>query len=382
MTALALQPPHATPFERALSLATDIIPRLEAAIAAIAGAKYRSPHASNLIPFLIAEYGLGEVSEFVPNQEQLLIEGVRWQRLRGTPKAIELGLAWLGYTAALEEAPTRRKRWHLFQLMLGKVRDNELPDLNRIEDIAGLSVGVRSHFFRGFAGYDVRALEYGWSKSGQAIVGNDSGARIKEGGALWSFGRGHELDTAPTQTQLTALGIWIAASTLPFTWTDMWFSWMLADFPWSSPINDVRRRIMAAALALKTCWIEFKNAAGQVIGYARARALHLVAASPTGTYLVGATKYEVAPASELLYIEALTDFGNGDGQISASHALIFDATPIDPAKPGLRWAAPGELQVVGGNIATHPRLGQKTETIMFGKTVRERVSTLLRMTAL
>lgn len=372
----SILPRNATPVEATLEDSANPIRRIGASPALMIGWKYKTPPDPRTIPFLIAEYGLGEISSFVPNVEQLLAQGIDWQRIRGTPAAVALGLSWLVYTATIETAPLRRLRWNTFQLALNQFRANEVPDLGRVEGITGLSVPLRSQFVRGFYAYDVRAAEISYSKISDCMIGSDSGARITEGGAVWSYGRIFDYDVSPNQADLTAAGVWIAPSALPFTWATAPYSWSDMDFPWGTIVNDVRRRLMARQLVRKSCWIEFKDAGGVAIGYARARAKHQVAAIVGGPYQVLATAYGLGTtASEIVYIEALTDFGNGNGAIAASAALRFGAYPTDIETPGALWLLPGQITLPFAAIAS------RAVNIPFGQTVRERVRTLLRITA-
>src|SRR5690606_5417373 len=97
-----LLPSRSTPLERALSQSIDVYARLDDGISSMRGIKLRNPPPSWL-PFLVYEYGLGELTPYVPNLYDLIDEGIRWQRVRGTSASIFRGLAWLGYAAATDE---------------------------------------------------------------------------------------------------------------------------------------------------------------------------------------------------------------------------------------------------------------------------------------
>lgn len=376
MPTIDILPGNATNLERTLSASGDPLNRLATGPTATHGWKVNSPPVS-LFPWLIYEYGLGELSPYIADQAQLITLGKQWQRLRGTVSSVAMGLGWLGYTATIEEAPSRRTRWNLFQLALGRVRDVETPDLDRIEGIAGLSVALRSKFFRGFSGYDVRATETSYTKTSASILSNMSGARIRDDGALWSFGRKYEYDYQPTQAELTSLGVWIAPSASPFTWATSTFPWSLATFPWGATVNSVRKGLMAALLALKTCWVEFKDAGGNVIGYRKCRAVHQVVAATgvSAIFSVGINSFAVGtPTSEILYLEGMSGFGDGNGAVAVTAALRFDAYPADLTKPGVIWVGPGQL------VTPLPAVAQRAVSIPFGRTVREQVKTLMRIT--
>lgn len=371
MTRPSLLPANATPFEDAMSLGTDMIPRVKDSIDAMRGIKLVNTPPS-LLPFLIYEYGLRELTPYVPNLYALIREGIAWQRVRGTPAAMARGLSWIDYEAEIEEAPVRRRRWHLFQLHLDRVRDEEVPDLDRIEGIAGLSVCLRSVFYRGFHGYDGRALEYGYQKWSDAIWSDDSGVRLRADGAKWSFGRAYDLDTTLTQADLEALGVWVppAPEEDPLSWTEI--AWADADFAWTSSAGQARRRAMCSATLGRPVWLELIDDADQVIGYRRARVACGVAAQFGGPYQVLGLQFAPAAQPEVIYLEFMTDFGDGADRDVAKCRLLIDAAPADAAKPGLAWAAPGELAGATASIV------EQSLTIELGRTVRERFRFALR----
>lgn len=205
-----LLPGSATAWERAVADALDTDSSVAPAIAAIRGTKLLAPPPS-FLPFLVHEYGLGELTPYVPNLYELIAEGIDWQRVRGTPAAIELALAWLGYAAAIEEEGSKRRFWNMFQLHLDRVRDAD-ADLERIEGVARLSVPARSVFWRGFHGLDIRPLTFSQSHFGESHYGQYSGKRLRQGGPLWSFGRQYDFDVTVSDADLRTLDVFIEAS--------------------------------------------------------------------------------------------------------------------------------------------------------------------------
>lgn len=366
-----LLPRNATELEIAFSLATNLQPRFEDPIDIMRGIKYIATP-PDWLPFLVYEYGLGELTPYVPNLFDLIREGIQWQRVRGTPAAVAMALDWVGYTAIIEEPPVRRARWHLFQLELDRVRDNEEPDLERIEGVTQLSVAVRSHFWRGFNTYDVRNLEYGWKKWSGALWGTYSGARLLPDHAKWSFGRLYELDHIMTEAELTALGVWIEPGA-PST-VDGWEHVVWPHEQWSAPNAGERVDTIVGDLAAMTAWVTFLNADDEIIGHRKARAWHSVRFATTNPpYFVGVQGLRpVTVATKGLYIEAMTDFSDGFPVTAAKWQVRLGATLVDADRPGLLWAEPDEL--TGGIVAC-----EKIDTIEFGRTVRERCRALLRV---
>lgn len=367
-----LLPPNASELEKAFSNAADFSPRLDPPVTIMRGLKYIGTP-PEWLPFLIYEYGLGELSPYVPDQWQLIRKGIAWQRVRGTPGAISRGLDWIGYGATLEEPPIRRKRWHLLQLELDRTRDAEEPDLERIEAVTQLSVPLRTHFWRGYHTYDVRALEYGYTRTSETLIGDYSGVRIAPDHAKWSFGRLYEHEYTLTEADLTALGVWIAP--VPEVVVQGWEAVEWPDSAWSAIDALERQQAIIDAIYAMTAWVTFVNADGDVIGHRRARAWHRTKLGSTSApYIVGQNRRAIADAGDAtgLYIEVMTGFSDGYGHTAAKWQVRLGATLADPTRPGLLWAQPDEL--VGGVVAA-----EKTDTIEFGRTVRERCRALLRV---
>lgn len=359
---------NSSPFEQAFSLAIDTYSLTDQNVTAMRGLKLRNPPPS-FLPYLVYEYGLGELTPYLPNLYDLIAEGIDWQRVRGTPAAMELALGWLTYSGAIEEPSVRRMRWNLFQLALDRVRDNE-ADLARIEGVARLSAPLRSYFWRGFSGYDVRALEYGWNRWGQNIYGAYSGARLLGGQAKWSYGRRYAFDYTLNDDDLNDLGVYLPpAGSAPLGWGA--FPWIGS--PWTDSAARARSVAMLEAAAVGPAWVVFKDADGDVIGYRRARAARPVEPSASGPYRINSARYAYREAgATILLIEAMTDFGDGFGSTAASTAFILQGEPGTGHPAGSLWLPPGAL------VTTSPELAPQAVNIEFGRTVRERVSAVFR----
>lgn len=338
-----LLPNNATEFENAVLTAGDPHDHTDVAITTMRGKKLLSP-LGNWLPFLIYEYGLGELTPYVENLFQLIDEGIDWQRIRGTEGAVDLSLSWLGYAAELEEFPARRKFWNMFMLDMDRLRDQEEPDLFQIDGVANLSAPLRSMFWRGFYDYDIRALELGYTKLGNVYLGSFSGNRIDNVAAKWSYGRRHFETHTWTEDELTELGVYVEpGSSLP--WGA--FAWEDTAIAWDASGEAARKLVMSNAILAQTCWFEMRTAADAVIGYRKARITQMVKQDPMGDYDVNGVKYGLATAlPEAILFEAMTNFEDGDGAVLGSWGLIFGAKPVDPQSPGLLWALPGELELI------------------------------------
>lgn len=357
-----LLPSASTPFERSLAEANDPLRRLMDIFGSIP-AMDEVP-APRMLPFLVWERGLGELSPYLPTLYRLLDEGKRWQWVRGTPAAIYRALGWLGYAGLLEEEPTRHRRWNRFQIGLDRVRVVEDPDLGRIEGVVSLSPPARSHFTRSYHGYDVRAAETSYQRLSGSIVGDHSGVRFAGGAVQWSFGRDYEITHVLTEAELTALGTWIPPVPSDL-WVDLNVPWTSLTYLWADPAAQSRRDAIAAVVGSQPVHVAFRDAAGATIGWRRAT-VRPISVAADGEYLFAGARWTAAdPPTELLAF-CRTGFGDGAGAAAASVALVIGAQfPQHP--PGRLWI-PGTATIAGG-----VEIASSALTIPFGETVREHV---------
>lgn len=371
-----LMPSNATALERAVSLTLDRTPELGPGADDLHAFKLRAPINETVLPWLVIEYGLGPITPYLPNLATVIEYGVRWNKVKGTPQGIREALSWIGYTYdTLYEAPTRRTRWHLFELELDRFWDRE-ADLDLAEAVGRLSEPARSPFWRGWREYNVRAFEWSASRWGDAIWSDASGVRLHDGGVQWSFGRTHEPEGGVhvfTEQELTDLGLWIepvedgGLSWGPFPWTT-------GGLKWTSAGAMARARVIATGLLAKSFWIALKRGDGTVVGHRRARAVHCVTAQFGGRYQAGGTQYEPEPdLSDRLYVEAMTAFGEGAGETVASWNLVIGGALPAGAKPGVMWL-PGDTLV--GGVAVGSFI---IPDAVIGQTDRERCRGVFRI---
>ncbi|MHA7881716.1 phage tail protein [Nitratireductor rhodophyticola] len=199
-----LQSNNATRYERALSEALDRSPELEPAIEALRGFKFNPTDA--LLPYVIEEYGLTEITDYLPDLRTALSEGILWQRSRGTPSAMHRALGWVGCDGEIEEMSPYRFKWWWFQV--------HLPDERRstafarpMTALARASKPARSKFVRVTAGFDKRAFVLNGSRlNGGALLNSWSGVRIDDDGPVFSLRVNHrERTDAETGIGLSGL---------------------------------------------------------------------------------------------------------------------------------------------------------------------------------
>jgi len=201
-----LLPPNGKPFLRAFEQAVAYEERLAPGIDLIPNVKGRE--LPDWLRFLLYEYGLIELTGYVPNPYDLLATGRVWQIERDTFAAVARGLGWVAAPGSVVEAPARRFWWNSFQLYLQALPPADAPHLERIDRVTQLSKPFRSDFRRGVFGYDAPAFETDTTRLDASLLDRESGVRIRAGGPLWSFGRPWELEHQLTRTEGEALGIW------------------------------------------------------------------------------------------------------------------------------------------------------------------------------
>lgn len=245
-----------------------------------------------MLPHVVWEFGLGELTPYVPNLYDLLREGLGWQRLRGTPAAMAIGLGWTGHVAVIEEAWTERRWWNSYQLHF-----EALPldaALESIEGIARLSTPKRSQLYRGTQGYDARACELDRSQTDGCMLDQDSGLAVTDAGTIWSFGRGTEATHMLTEAEGLALGMWVELpAEQSLLWTSITIPWKDATFPWAADAISQRQSQMAAWFAARTIHIAFRDGSAELIGYRRCRIVRAVNEAFNGAYAFGAKSWSI-----------------------------------------------------------------------------------------
>ncbi len=344
-----------------------------AAVTAIRTAKLVSPPPS-FLPWLVLEYGLGELTPFVPNLYNLVVdrEGVKWQRIRGTPASIGKGLGFIGYSATLEDAWYGRAFWNSTQLRFPALPAADDPDLSRIEGITQLSLPKRSLLRRGVFQYDAQAIELDRSRLDDGMLERESGVAVTSAGTLWSFGRTTEVEHVLTEVEGTAIGNWIDPPVGDsLAWIDMDYPWIGANFSWADSPTVARQILMASWFTSRLLYATFRNAGGAVIGHRRCRAVRPVSQGFGTGYTFGGATYRPASGGTLLYAEAMTDFGDAADVQATSVELTVAPVLAGGIPAGRLWLEPEHLS--GGNaIAVSPI------SIPLRTTVRDQIKFLMR----
>ena len=186
-----LLPPNATTLERDFSRSTSSLQRTGGPVPIIRTAK-RVNIPDSVVPWLIYEYGLGEILPYLGNnQRQAIADGVLWQRIRGTPEAVRIALSWIGVTGLIDESEGGSARWAEYQLGLSAATTGE----QIIDDIVGvtrISSPVRSRLQRIYAVYDFRRFVLDDSLlSDGGMLSDHSGVRPRPDWPQISYGEIH-----------------------------------------------------------------------------------------------------------------------------------------------------------------------------------------------
>ncbi len=106
-----LLPPNATKQEKALIDAIDY----KVDPSCVKGFKFSL--GEKILPWLVEEYGLGEILRWVKDKRKAIKEGIKFQRLRGTPASLKIALKWANIEdiTIIEEPPGE----HFFELQIG-----------------------------------------------------------------------------------------------------------------------------------------------------------------------------------------------------------------------------------------------------------------------
>ena len=100
---------------RDLSGSMNTLERLAAGAELIRTAK-RANIQDSVVPWLIYEYGLGELLPYLSDQRTASCDGCLWQRLRGTPQSFRIALGWIGNDGTIEESEGGTINWAQFQI--------------------------------------------------------------------------------------------------------------------------------------------------------------------------------------------------------------------------------------------------------------------------
>ena len=149
---MTLLPPNSTPLLRAMtSLESQAI---DPAISQLYSIK--SDPNDDLLLWLVWEYGLETVLPYSSDLRHLIQQGLTWQRIRGTPKSLEMACEWIDLAETqIEQAKPGR---HFYEYQLNPPRIPGDQTITNLIKIAQMSAPARSRLSRVFYGLDNRPL--------------------------------------------------------------------------------------------------------------------------------------------------------------------------------------------------------------------------------
>ncbi|WP_019224029.1 phage tail protein [Bartonella rattaustraliani] len=337
----SLLPSHATEFEKRLADACNFHQDVDGSVLGISRAKLitRPPR---FLPWLIEEYGLAELTPYVPNLYDLIDQGLAWQRLRGSIAAIELGLQWLELSARFKPAWSGRAWWNSFQLEF-----NQLPEQNSleaIEAIVELSKSLRSDFRRGTYGYDVEALEGNMSRLDDSLLDFESGVRLTAEGTLFSFGRTTEINHMLEEEEGKRIGNWIDDGDEELSWNQIDYPWDFANFPWCSVKKHERAMLMAEWFRKHVLYLVLRDHQNEVIGFRRCNIVQPVQQALDGVYSHCGSRFNPSTMGTMLFLAARTDFEDVADKQAAFVSVLVHGCLKEQTPPGKLWLGAHELE--------------------------------------
>lgn len=370
MSAQHLLPSNATQAEMALSQALDRDAILGPGADAVAGWRYERPLPAGFGPYLVDELQLGTIRSFFDTDEATVDAGWPWLQIRGTIAAVETALGWIDYEAALVEAPVLgRRKWNRYQIAMGELPlPLESDRLLDAEYLASLSDPARSVFWRGFHGYDVRAMEWSGNRWGGSIWGADSGVRLEGGQTKWSHGREHgPFEATASATTQAALGIdTLATGTVGWSSTLTWAQ--VGHLTWGEPTDAQIAELVGRVISQLSIYVGFFDAAGDLIGARRA-----ISRKPAASF-GGQT---VPTDQTVLEIICRTGFGDGFGHEAATAAVLLGVR--SSKGPGALWVAPDDLLPPDGQTLADVTVGAFAIDLPFTHTIREHLTLRVRL---
>ncbi|WP_413154864.1 phage tail protein [Bartonella sp. cb54] len=334
---------NATEFERCLADVCDFHQDVDDIISGISRSKLvtRPPR---FLPWLIEEYGLGELTPYVPNLYDLLDTGSQWQKIRGSLAAIDMGLAWLGLSADFRAAWVRRAWWNSFQLAFDRLP--EPSQLEAIVEITNLSKSLRSDFRCATHGYSVGAVEGNMSRLDNALLDRESGVRMVASNTLFSFGQDVEINHTLRKEEGELIGNWIDDTGEELSWEELHYSWEGANFPWVSVNQHERSIFLAGWFQKRTLYLVLRDEDNALIGIRRCNIVQPVEQALEGVYSHSGKQLKPSRTGTRVLLAARTDFQDVDGRKAASVSVLVHATPAENIPLGKLWLQSEEL--IGG----------------------------------
>lgn len=203
-----LLPPNSTQLEKDVLDATSSFTALSVRADAIADAKHNTIPLS-YIPWLISEYGIGRLTDWLTDERLALKEGVLFNRLIGTKKAIVTALGWIGFTPDTIEKGVYGQFYNV-QLDTGRVPTQDLID--NIVNLVREALSTRDRLIRLYHGLDYPPMQLCVTKLNESVLSNFSGI-FDESNDVWLSFMVDDIHEATPELEFTASAITIYEKT-------------------------------------------------------------------------------------------------------------------------------------------------------------------------
>jgi len=179
---ITVLPPNASEQEKNLEIASHY--PLDPTI--IRGAKFVP--LNEIMPWLLYEYSLGEISIWLPDPKLAIEQGVYFHRIKGTPKALRMALSWANINDIIIEEEPPGEHFAEFQVGIPDDVPNDFF-VDSVVGLARLAAPARSRLMRMYNHlHDIRRFKLDHSQWGD-LLSDYSGVRIDNQDPVLSFGR-------------------------------------------------------------------------------------------------------------------------------------------------------------------------------------------------
>jgi hypothetical protein len=178
-------PPNSTQLE--IDLANTIYDYLRANISYIRtlrGFRYGSIP-TNLLTAVIEDLGLGDLTKYIQDPRQVIIDGQKWSLHKGTPLAFDIAMTWLFRNDLLIE---NSESWHWTNVevyLQAPVEDRD--ELRNIIELTRASLPARATLSRVWSGSDVPAMGLNINSELNGSILNVPGGIWDEEFKVWLF---------------------------------------------------------------------------------------------------------------------------------------------------------------------------------------------------
>ena len=156
---MSLLPTNSSPLLKKLTALNN--PEIDHAIVELY--RVKSDPSDHLLLWLIWEYGLESVLPYSQDLRSIIQEGLIWQRVRGTPKSLQMACDWLGLADTQVEESKPGRYFYEYQLNTTAIPGDQT--IKKLIKLSKMSTPVRSRLSRVFYGLDIRVLELSGEKS-------------------------------------------------------------------------------------------------------------------------------------------------------------------------------------------------------------------------